>query len=103
MSRSEKTKSSVFEKMGLSTKRKHSSKQNGTGTRPVSSNETEHNDLDQEIEMRIRNLKSDEVRKEYRRMITEDMNVPTDKLEPLLQKSLEEMRMLLILNERKGN
>lgn len=101
MSRQEKGKS-LFEKVGISvgsSKRKNSSKHNGTATRPISTNEGEVID-DLEIDNRIKRMSVEEVNKTYRNLL-DDMNIPKDKQEPLLQKSIDDKRKMLKINMKK--
>lgn len=95
MSRHEKSKS-ILETFGIgSTKRKGSSKHNGSA-RPISTNDPEPID-DLEIDIRVKRMTIEEVNNNYRKVI-EDMNIPKDKVEPLFKKSLEEKRDMLRMN-----
>lgn len=99
MSRHEKGKS-ILDAFGIgSTKRKGSSKHNGS-TRPVSTNDQPEVIDDLEIDIRVKRMTIEEVNNNYRKVI-EDMNIPKDKQEPLFKKSLEEKRDMLRMNMKK--
>lgn len=93
MSRSEKTKSGFIQQIMGSTKRKNNNKHNGTGTRPVSANESDIPD-DQEIVLMVHGMTDEMLNKEYAKII-DDMNIPKDKQAPLFMKSRDEKRDMI--------
>lgn len=66
---------------------------NGKGTRPVSANESEGLDA-QEIENTILRMTVEEINQKFR-LLLEDMNIPKEKLAPLMKKNLDEKRDMI--------
>lgn len=95
MSRHDRTKSGGFldTLFTRSTKRGSRYPYNGNGPRPVSANENDYFDA-QELENMIMRLSVEEVNQRFHEIL-EDMNIPKDKRDPLMKKSLDEKRDML--------
>lgn len=76
-----------------SAKRNHRNTYSANGTRPLSANENDNNDM-QDIENLILGLTIDEVNQRFNEIL-EDMNIPKDKRDPLMKKNLNEKRDML--------
>lgn len=96
MSRHEKTKS-IFGNLVGSTKRKGNHKHNGTGARPVSSNDPPD---DLEIDIHVKRMTIEEVNNNFRKLV-EDLNIPADKRPAMFQMSLDEKRTMLKMQIKK--
>ena len=95
MSKHERNKSGGFldTLFTRSAKRGHRNTYSANGTRPLSANETENNEM-QDIEILILKLTVEEVNQRFLEIL-EDMNIPKDKRDPLMKKNLDEKRDML--------
>lgn len=95
MSKHERNKSggfldTLFTRSG---KRNHRNTYTANGARPLSANESDYNDM-QDIENLILRLTVEEVNQRFQEIL-EDMNIPKDKLDPLMKKNLDDKRDML--------
>lgn len=95
MSKHERNKSGGFldTLFTRSAKRGHRNTYSANGTRPLSANEADNNDM-QDIENLILKLTFEEVNQRFNEIL-EDMNIPKDKRDPLMKKNLDEKRDML--------
>lgn len=95
MSKHDRTKSGGFldTLFTRSAKRSHRNTYSANGTRPLSANENDYNDM-QDIENLILKLTVEEVNQRFNEIL-EDMNIPKDKRDPLMKKNLDEKRDML--------
>lgn len=101
-SKSDKNKSGFLSSFtSRSTKRHSQYSTNGKKDRPNSTNENEK-DEDQrmrELEAKINRYNTDQVNEAFKRFLA-DTNIPREKQGPLLQKTTEERRQMVLFHER---
>lgn len=93
MSRHDRAKSGFLDTLFTrSTKRGHRNTYSANGTRPISAND---NDFDsQDVEIRVLRMTVEEINKKFHEIL-DDMNIPKDKRDPLMSKSMDEKRDML--------
>lgn len=93
MSKHDRVKSGFLDTLFTrSTKRGHRGAYSANGTRPVSAND---NDIEnQDIEFKVLRMTVEEINKKFHEIL-DDMNIPKDKRDPLMSKSMEEKRDML--------
>lgn len=93
MSKHDRVKSGFLDTLFTrSTKRGHRGAYSTNGTRPISTNDNEFDN--QDVEMRVLRMTVEEINKKFHEIL-DDMNIPKDKRDPLMSKSLEEKRDML--------
>lgn len=95
MSKHDRTKSSGFldTLFTRSAKRGQRNTYTANGTRPLSTNEADNTEM-QDIETLIMRMTIEEVNQKFNEIL-EDMNIPKDKRDPLMEKNLDEKRKML--------
>lgn len=93
MSRHDRVKSGFLDTLFTrSTKRGHRGAYSANGTRPMSTNDNEFEH--QDVEIKVLRMTVEEINKKFHEIL-DDMNIPKDKRDPLMSKSLEEKRDML--------